>query len=175
MKRKIILTSALLATLTLVGCTQGNTDESNQESTNTTIEESTSTETEDAKTLSEVQAKILTEDLFPVAFHTLDAKEFHVFTEVADKIEEGFVSQAMINVKFRDVIVVKTNDIETIKTTLEDYLASDAVRSFRDGYGGEDNIEAVSNAIINNKGDYVYLIATPNATDIESKLLEVLN
>ena len=41
-------------------------------------------------------------------------------------------------------------------------------------HGGEENIEAASNAIIDSIGEYVYFIATPNSSEIESAILEML-
>ena len=41
-----------------------------------------------------------------------------------------------------------------------------------DGYGGEENATAVADSILESVGDYVYFIATNNAKDIESKMLE---
>lgn len=173
MKRNLILTSTLIMTLSLVGCGQKNTDPS---ANSNEITEQTQQTTTSVASMDDIKSTILTTDLLRTPFdEAIDAKESFIFGEVADKIEEGFVSQAMMNVKFQDVIVVKTSDVETIKTTIEDYLASDIVKPFQDGYGGDDNIEAVNNAILSSTGDYVYLIATPNAKDIESKLLEVLN
>ncbi len=79
----------------------------------------------------------------------------------------------MINVKLQDVFVVKTDDAEKIKSAIEDYK-KDSLRSFGDGYGGEENATAVSNAILKSEGEYVYFIAAPNASDIEAKILEVI-
>ncbi len=45
---------------------------------------------------------------------------------------------------------------------------------FADGYGGEDNATAVADSILESVGDYVYFIATNNAKDIESKILEMI-
>ena len=51
-------------------------------------------------------------------------------------------------------------------------IKENSLRSFADGYGGDENAKAVSNSILGNKGDYVYFIATSNAKDIEAKILE---
>lgn len=103
----------------------------------------------------------------------LDAKEFHVFETVKDSITEGFVLQAMINVKLQDVFVVKTNDAEKVKQAITKYKEN-SLKMFADGYGGEENVEAVNNSILKSKGNYVYFIATPNAKDIEAKILELI-
>lgn len=103
----------------------------------------------------------------------LDAKEFPVFETVKDNITEGFVLQAMINIKLQDVFVVKTDDAEKIKQVITKYKEN-ALKMFADGYGGEENVEAVNNSILKSKGNYVYFIATPNAKDIEAKILEII-
>ncbi len=103
----------------------------------------------------------------------LDAKEFHAFETVKENITEGFVLQAMINVKLQDVFVVKTNDTEKVKQAITKYK-EDSLKMFADGYGGVENVEAVNNSILKSKGNYVYFIATPNAKDIEAKILELI-
>ena len=103
----------------------------------------------------------------------LNAKEFHAFETVKESITEGFVLQAMINVKLQDVFVVKTNDSEKVKQAITKYKEN-SLKMFADGYGGVENAEAVNNSILNSKGNYVYFIATPNAKDIEAKILELI-
>lgn len=104
-----------------------------------------------------------------------NAKEFYVFENVSDNIKEGFALQAMINVKLQDVFVVKTDDVEKVKSSIEDYKTN-SLKMFADGYGGDENANAVSESILESKGDYVYFIATSasNAKDIEAKILEVI-
>ncbi|MEG1312265.1 MAG: DUF4358 domain-containing protein [Romboutsia sp.] len=101
------------------------------------------------------------------------AKDFHAFEKVAENIKEGFVLQAGINIRLQDVFVVKTDDVEKIKTEIESYKEN-SLKMFADGYGGEENITAVSESILASKGNYVYFIATNNAKDIEAKILETL-
>jgi hypothetical protein len=79
----------------------------------------------------------------------------------------------MINVKLQDVFVVKTDNVEKVKKAIEEYKTNN-LRSFSDGYGGEENATAVADSILESVGDYVYFIATNNAKDIESKILEMI-
>lgn len=151
MKKLLILFSVLLS-IGLVGCT------SKSEVKDVSIED--------------IKKAVNTETLLPITpVSDTDAKEFYAFENVKDNIKEGFVLQAMINVKLQDVIVVKTDDVEKVKSAIEDYKEN-SLRSFADGYGGDENAKAVSNSILGNKGDYVYFIATSNAKDIEAKILE---
>ena len=103
----------------------------------------------------------------------LDAKEFYAFENIKDSIKEGFVLQSMINIKLQDVFVIKTNDTENIKSAIEDYKEN-SLNLFEGGYGGDENATSVSNSILKSKGDYVYFIAAPNASDIESKILDII-
>lgn len=98
------------------------------------------------------------------------ATEHWIFEEVKDKIEDGFVNQAMINVKLQDVIVVKTTDTDAVVKALENYKEN-SLKMFGDGYGGEENITAVADSKLEVVGDVVYFIATENAQDVENALL----
>ncbi|MDB8804685.1 DUF4358 domain-containing protein [Romboutsia sp. 1001216sp1] len=108
----------------------------------------------------------------PVA--DVDAKDFYIFESVKDNIQEGFVLQSMMNVNLQDVFVVKTDNVEKIKSAIDEYKNGDSFKMFADGYGGENNITAAANSILKNKGNYVYFIATNNAADVESKILKVI-
>ena len=79
-----------------------------------------------------------------------------------------------MNVKFEDVVLVKTSEPETVVEALNTYLKSDSVKLFEDGYGGEDNITAVQNAKVGNVGNYVYLVASTNSDKIETLILDSL-
>ena len=103
----------------------------------------------------------------------MDAKEFYVFENIKDNVKEGFVLQAMMNVKLQDVFVVKTDDVEKVKQAIEDYKTNN-LRMFADGYGGEDNATSVADSKLESVGDYVYFIAAPNANNIEAKILEMI-
>lgn len=98
------------------------------------------------------------------------ATEHWIFESVKDTVEDGFVNQAMINVKLQDVIVVKTTDTEGVVKALEDYKEN-SLKMFGDGYGGEENITAVADSKLEVVGDIVYFIATENAQEVEDALL----
>lgn len=153
MKKTLVLLSIVL-TLGLVGC-------------------SSKSEVKDIP-VNDIKTTINTEALLPnQPVADSDAKEFYAFENVKENIKEGFVLQAMMNVKLQDVFVVKTDDVEKIKQAIEDYKTN-SLRMFADGYGGEENATAVADSILESVGDYVYFIATPNASDIEAKILELI-
>ena len=152
--KKLLAIVSLVLTLGLVGC-------------------STKSEVKDIP-VDEIKTAINNETLLtiqPVA--EADAKEFYVFENVKDNIKEGFVLQAMMNVKLQDVFVVKTDDVEKVKQAIEDYKTNN-LRMFADGYGGPDNATSVADSKLESVGDYVYFIAAPNANDIEAKILEMI-
>ena len=120
--------------------------------------------------VSEIQQEVVVQDLLPQASTQMEAKDHWVFETVKDKIVEGFVSQANINIKLQDVFVVMTTDTEAVTNAIETYK-EESLRLFAGGYGGEENATAVANSILQTKGDYVYFIATPNATEVEAKIL----
>ncbi len=154
--KKLLIATSLVLSLNLVGCSSNNEE---------TVKE---------VPMSEIQTAVNTEELLAIQpFDSLDAKDFYIFQEVIDNIEEGFVTKAMINVKLQDVFVIKTDDVDAIKAILEQYKENE-LRSFADGYGGEENITAVSESILSSKGDYVYFIAAPNATEIEQTILDTI-
>lgn len=152
--KKILLICSLIFAFALVGC-------------------SSDSKVKDVST-NDIKEAILSEKLIDEEnIDDIDAKEFYGFESVKDKIEEGFKLGAMINVRLRDVIVVKTSDPEAITKALEEYKEN-SLRMFADGYGGEDNSESVSNSILKTAGNYVYFIATPNASEIEASILKVI-
>lgn len=124
--------------------------------------------------VSDIKEAINNETLLTIQpISDVDAKEFYAFENVKDNIKEGFVLQAMINVKLQDVFVVKTDDVEKVKQAIEEYKTN-SLRMFADGYGGEDNATAVADSVLESVGNYVYFIATPNVKDIEAKILEMI-
>ena len=152
--KKLVALFSLVLTLGLVGC-------------------SSKSEVKDVP-VNDIKAAINNETLLPVQpVADVDAKEFYAFENVKDSIKEGFVLQAMMNVKLQDVFVVKTDDIEKVKQAIEDYKTNN-LRMFADGYGGEDNAKAVADSVLESVGDYVYFIATPNVKDVEAKILEMI-
>ena len=152
--KKLIALFSLVLTLGLVGC-------------------SSKSEVKDIP-VSDIKSAINNETLLTIQpISDVDAKEFYAFENVKDDIKEGFVLQAMMNVKLQDVFVVKTDNVEKVKQAIEDYK-TDSLRMFANGYGGEENATAVADSVLESVGDYVYFIATNNAKDIESKILEMI-
>ena len=152
--KKLIALFSLVLTLGLVGC-------------------SSKSEVKDIP-VSDIKSAINNETLLTIQpISDVDAKEFYAFENVKDDIKEGFVLQAMINVKLQDVFVVKTDNVEKVKQAIEDYKTN-SLRLFADGYGGEENATAVADSVLESVGDYVYFIATPNVKDIEAKILEMI-
>ena len=152
--KKLIALFSLILTLGLVGCS------SKSEVKNISV--------------SDIKSAINNETLLTIQpISDVDAKEFYAFENVKDDIKEGFVLQAMMNVKLQDVFVVKTDNVEKVKQAIEEYK-TDSLRMFADGYGGEENATAVADSVLESVGDYVYFIATPNVKDIEAKILEMI-
>ena len=104
----------------------------------------------------------------------IDAKEFYVFENVKDDIKEGFILQAMINVKLQDVFVVKTDNVEKVKKAIEEYKTNRSQQLSLMDTEEKKMPTAVADSILESVGDYVYFIATNNAKDIESKILEMI-
>jgi hypothetical protein len=124
--------------------------------------------------VSEIKDAIISQNLIDVnPLNDIPAQDVPALSSVKDKIKEGFMLGAMINVKLRDVIVVKTDDSEAVIKELNDYKEN-SLKMFADGYGGEDNIESISNSVLKSVGNYVYFIATPNASDIETTILNLI-
>jgi len=152
--KKLVALFSLVLTLGLVGC-------------------SSKSEVKDVP-VNDIKAAINNETLLPIQpVADVDAKEFYAFENVKDNIKEGFVLQAMMNVKLQDVFVVKTDDVEKVKQAIEDYKTNN-LKMFADGYGGDENITSVADSKLESVGDYVYFIAAPNASDIEAKILEMI-
>jgi hypothetical protein len=122
----------------------------------------------------EIKDAILKNNLLDVdPLNNIPASEFYALSSVKNDINEGFMLSAMINVKLRDVIVIKTDNPEVVIKSLEKYK-NNSLKLFADGYGGEDNMESVSNSILKTIGNYVYFIATPNAYEIEKVILNTI-
>lgn len=154
--KKLLIAFSLIFTLALVGCSSKN-------------------EVKDVP-VEDIKNAINNETLLKVQpIEELPASDYYVFESVKNNIKEGFVLKASMNVKLQDVFVVKTDDVEKVKSAIQDYKDNDmSFKMFGDGYGGDDNITAVADSILASKDDYVYFIAAPNAKDIEAKILEVL-
>ena len=93
--KKLIALFSLVLTLGLVGC-------------------SSKSEVKDIP-VSDIKSAINNETLLPIQpISDIDAKEFYVFENVKDDIKEGFVLQAMINVKLQDVMLLRVLPTPTI-------------------------------------------------------------
>lgn len=152
--KKLLMLFSLVFTLGLVGCTSKS--------------EVKDVPVDDIKSAINNETYLKTQPISDIP-----ATESYIFENVKDKIKEGFVLQAMINVKLQDVFVIKTDDVESIKSAIQDYK-DNGLKLFAGGYGSEENATAVAESILESKGDYVYFIATTNAKDIEAKILEML-
>lgn len=112
-------------------------------------------------------------NLLKLDYTDTSAKEHYIFEDNLDKIKNGFVSQAMINVKLQDVIVVEGNsesDAKILMSDIEEYKEN-SLRMFADGYGGEDNAEAMANSKLVQEGNVVYFIAAEEVDAIEKIIL----
>ena len=101
--------------------------------------------------------------------------DVYFLSELSDVITDGVAYQAGMNVHLQDVMVIQTSDVDAVKDAISSHLESDSIKLFEDGYGGEQNIDSVKNAVVNNIGNYVYYIAAPNSTQIEEAITSVLN
>ena len=120
-----------------------------------------------------VRANLNESGLLKLDYVDSSAKEHYIFEENLDKIKNGFVSQAMINVKLQDVIVVEGNseaDAKALMSNIEEYKEN-SLRLFADGYGGEGNAEAVANSKLVQEGNVVYFIAAEEVDAIEKIIL----
>ncbi len=100
--KKLISLFSLILTLGLVGC-------------------SSKSEVKDIP-VSDIKAAINNETLLTIQpVSDVDAKEFYALEYVKNDIKEGFVLQAMINVRLQDVFVVKTDNVEKVKQAIEEY------------------------------------------------------
>ena len=152
--KKLVCLLSLVLTLGLIGCS------SKHEVKNVPV--------------TDIKAAINNEELLSIQpVSDIDAKDFYAFENVKDSIKEGFVLQAMINVKLQDVFVFKTNNVEKVKQAIEEYTSNN-LKMFADGYGGNDNATSVADSVLESVGDYVYFIAAPNVKNIEAKILELI-
>lgn len=157
--KKLLLAFSLLLSLSLVGC-------SSKSEGNAGVKD---------VPVNEIEKAIDNDTLLPLNHQGIDAKESYIFENVKDVITEGFVNQALMNVQLQDVFVIKTTDVEKVKSAIEDYK-NNALELFAGGYGGEGNATAVADSILESKGNYVYFIATSDsdAKDVEAKILEAI-
>lgn len=155
------LTLTVLCGALFVGCSNNN-QSNNNEVTVKNVD------------LTSISSNLENSQLFATMNAPIPVKDFPAFEEIQNLIEDGFAYRALMNVKFEDVVLVKTSEPETVVEALNTYLKSDSVKLFKDGYGGEDNITAVQNAKVGNVGNYVYLVASTNSDKIETLILDSL-
>ena len=157
--KKILLVLSLVLTMGLVGCS------------------STSSNGYKNVSASDVQKAIKSSNLLVEMSMDYDIKDFEYFNDVMDSIEEGFIIRAAMNVRLEDVIFIKaTNEesAEKIQSTLEAYKEGMIMRPFGDGYGAEENATRAANTIVEQKGNYVYLISADNVKDIEKVIMDTI-
>lgn len=123
--------------------------------------------------IEDVKTELLASGILEQASFDSKPQDSYIFENVKDVIEDGFVSQAMINVRLQDVIFVKTSDVDAVEEAILEYKTNTLTR-FGDGYGGEDNVTAVADSKLVKMDGYVYFIATKNAQEVEDKLLELI-
>lgn len=157
--KKMMVAVALLSGVAMVGCNNSENVEQSLVKKDLVIED--------------VKTQMLESGLLTQASFESSAKDFWVFESVKDVIEDGFVSQAMMNVKLQDVFFVKTTDVDAVEKAILEYKEN-SLRMFADGYGGENNATAVANSKLVKMDGYVYFIATANADEVEAKLLELI-
>ncbi|MGL5327798.1 MAG: DUF4358 domain-containing protein [Peptostreptococcaceae bacterium] len=154
--KKLFLVLSLVLSIGLVGCSSKDNGYKNVSS-------------------SDIEKAILSSKLLVEEPMSGDVKEFDYFNDVNEQIAEGFISRAAMNVRLEDVIFIKTEneeDASTVLTSLESYKENTIMRGFGDGYGGEENATRASNTILEQKGNYVYLISAQNAKDIENVIID---
>lgn len=155
--KKILLVLSLVLTMGLVGCSSKGGDEYKDVS------------------IKDIKSAVQSDKLLVEQPMDFIIEDFDYFNDVEDKISEGFIIRAAINLRLEDVIVIKTEDPDTIYSTLESYKEDMIVRPFGDGYGAPENADIAANTIVEKKGQYVYLISAQNAKAIEEKIISVIS
>ena len=176
MKKSLLVTSSLILALGITGCSNNSTNnvESNKEETsiNHVMDDKDTT----TQKLSEIKSLIEAEGTLQLPSMPLESiTDVYFLSELSDVITDGVAYQAGMNVHLQDVMVIQTSDVDAVKDAISSHLESDSIKHFEDGYGGEQNIDSVKNAVVNNIGNYVYYIAAPNSTQIEEAITSVLN
>lgn len=132
--------------------------------------------TEDAakiKDIATIKTELESSELLQQSHASVDAKEHYIFENNLDKVKEGFIDQALINVKLQDVIVVEAVDeagADALVADIENYKEN-ALRMFATGYGGEENATSVANSKLEKVGNVVYFIACEKADEVEKLIL----
>ncbi|MDB0439210.1 hypothetical protein C4R89_06590 [Clostridioides difficile] len=123
---------------------------------------------------SKIEKALKTSNLLIKESKLFDAKEFNYFNDVEEDITQGFVINSSEKLYLEDIIVIKTDDVNKIYKTLENYKKDMIQAPFGEGHGEKNNSEIANNTIIEKAGKYVYLISAENASQIEDKILSII-
>lgn len=154
MKKILILFFSIVLSFGIVGCS------SNKDYKNVST--------------SKIEKALKSSDLLVKESKFFDAKEFNYFNDVEEDIIQGFVINASEKSSLEDIIVIKTDDVDKIYKTLENYKKDLIQTPFGEGNGEKDNSKIASDTIIKKAGNYVYLISAQNATQIDEKIISVI-
>ena len=123
---------------------------------------------------SKIKKALKSSDLLIKESKIFDAKDFNYFNDVEEDIIQGFVINSSEKLSLEDIIVIKTDEVDKIYKTLENYKKDMIQAPFGEGHGEKINSEIANNTIIGKAGRYVYLISAENATQIENKILNII-
>ncbi|MCC0646885.1 DUF4358 domain-containing protein [Clostridioides sp. ZZV15-6598] len=123
---------------------------------------------------SKIEKALKSSDLLIKESKIFDAKEFNYFNDVEEDITQGFVINSSEKLYLEDIIVIKTDDVNKIYKTLENYKRDMIQAPFGEGHGEKGNSEIANNTIVEKAGKYVYLISAENASQIEDKILSII-
>ncbi|MGO1042797.1 DUF4358 domain-containing protein [Clostridioides difficile] len=123
---------------------------------------------------SKIEKALKSSDLLIKESKNFDAKEFNYFNDVEEDITQGFVINSSEKLYLEDIIVIKTDDVNKIYKTLENYKRDMIQAPFGEGHGEKGNSEIANNTIVEKAGKYVYLISAENASQIEDKILSII-
>lgn len=162
-KKIIIATMIGILSISLVGCSK---NESNQSKKYLTVQK--------------IKQGIIDDGLLKIQPITeTSAIKHEILIPVKDKIEDGVVIQASDESQLQDVIIVKaktTSGAEIIENeliTYQTYLKDES--PFQEGIGvTEESENAAATATVGRKENYVYLIAAPTLFSIQDKILSYI-
>lgn len=123
---------------------------------------------------SKIEKALKSSDLLIKESKIFDAKEFNYFNDVEEDIIQGFVINSSEKLYLEDIIVIKTDDVNKIYKTLENYKRDMIQAPFGEGHGEKNNSEIANSTIVEKAGKYVYLISAENVSQIEDKILSII-
>ncbi|MCC0674029.1 DUF4358 domain-containing protein [Clostridioides sp. ES-S-0005-03] len=123
---------------------------------------------------SKIEKALKSSDLLIKESKFFDAKEFNYFNDVEEDIIQGFVINSSEKLYLEDIIVIKTDDVNKIYKTLENYKRDMIQAPFGEGHGEKNNSEIANSTIVEKAGKYVYLISAENVSQIENKILSII-